>query len=174
MITEEEGQKLVQLARDSINTFLTKQHLIIDEEINSKDINGVIVKLRRDGEVSGESTIIESELSITRLLVEASRKTILKNDVTNLNRVEIQVSLLSKPELIAADPSKYSEELILGEDSVLVKSKTNTGIMLSSEVGNLSFEEFINHTCIKAGLNREAWLNPNNKIFKFKEQRFQK
>jgi AMMECR1 domain-containing protein len=56
---------------------------------------------------------------------------------------------------------------------MLIKSKTSTGFMLASEAANLSFEEFINHTCVKAGLDKEAWLNPNNKVFKFKEQIFQ-
>ena len=173
MIAEEEGQKLVMLARNSINTFLTKQHLVIDEEVNSDEVNGVVVKLRRDGEVIGECAILGSVLPVTRLVVEASREAILKNEITDLNRVEVQVSLLSTPELIDVDPSKFSDEVILGEDGVLVKSKTSAGFMLASESGSLSFEEFINHACVKAGLDRDAWLNPNNKVFKFGEQRFQ-
>ena len=173
MIKEEEGQKLVILARNSINTFLTKQHLEVYEEINSDSVSGIVVKLRKDGEVIGENEIIESRLPITRLVIEASRKAILNNEITDMNRVEIQISLLSTPKLITKEPSKYSDELILGEDSVLIKFKTNTGFMLASEATNLNFEEFINNACVKAGFNKEAWLNPNNKVFIFKEQKFQ-
>jgi uncharacterized protein (TIGR00296 family) len=92
-----------------------------------------------------------------------------------LNRVKVEVSLLTRPaEIAVKKPTEYPKHVRVGEDGLIVQHGWARGLLLPQvpvEWGWNS-EEFLSQTCIKAGLMPDAWLQPGTKVFKFQAEVF--
>ena len=87
----------------------------------------------------------------------------------------IEVTVLTKPELIKVDkPEEYLSKIEIGRDGLIVEQGFFKGLLLPQVPIEQGWEvqEFISHTCMKAGLMPDAWVNKNTKIFKFSGQIF--
>ncbi|MEM2768706.1 MAG: AmmeMemoRadiSam system protein A, partial [Candidatus Pacearchaeota archaeon] len=87
-----------------------------------------------------------------------------------LNDISIEITILFPTEEIKTkDINKLIKEIKIGKHGLIIKNKDNIGLLLPQVAleYNLNVIDFIEQTCIKAGLNRNAWLDENTKIFKF-------
>jgi len=92
-----------------------------------------------------------------------------------INKVIIEVTILTKPELIkAAKPQEYVSSIEIGRDGLIVEQGFYKGLLLPQVPVEQGWdkEEFLAHTCMKAGLLPDAWFDENIKIFKFSGQIF--
>ena len=92
-----------------------------------------------------------------------------------LNRVLIEVTVLTAPEPINVDkPEDYLSQIKIGRDGLIVEMGFNKGLLLPQvpvEQG-WDVEEFLSHTCMKAGLLPDAWFEKNIKVSRFSGQIF--
>jgi len=92
-----------------------------------------------------------------------------------LDRTVIEISVLTKPQLIEVkDPKEYEKRIILGQDGLIVRRGVFTGLLLpqvASQHG-LDVHEFLIETCLKAGLPPTAWTEPKTRVFKFQAEVF--
>ena len=92
-----------------------------------------------------------------------------------LNNIIVEVTILTKPtEIIVDNPEDYLKEIEIGRDGLIVEQGYYKGLLLPQVPVEQSWEkeEFISHTCMKAGLMPDAWIDKNTKIFKFSGQVF--
>jgi AmmeMemoRadiSam system protein A len=77
--------------------------------------------------------------------------------------LEIEVSLLTPPHPIRA------AEVEIGVHGLLVERGTRRGLLLPQVALEhlLDREQFLGETCTKAGLPREAWKDPETKLYGF-------
>lgn len=88
-----------------------------------------------------------------------------------LNKVIIEVSILTKPELIKVeDPIDYVKNIQTGRDGLIVRKGFYSGLLLPqvAEEYKWDAEEFLGQTCMKAGLSPDSWLDRETKIYKFR------
>lgn len=88
--------------------------------------------------------------------------------VDELRDVTLDVSVLTAPQLVA-DPS----EIVVGRDGLIVELGAKRGLLLpqvATEHG-WNWETFLDHTCVKAGLERNAWRNGAT-VFRFEAEVF--
>jgi AmmeMemoRadiSam system protein A len=80
--------------------------------------------------------------------------------IQEMDALEIEVSLLSPLQPIRA------EEVEIGTHGLLVEQGTRKGLLLPQVAveHRLSREQFLAETCMKAGLPREAWKDPETKL----------
>jgi len=119
--------------------------------------------------MSLKEAIIESAKSATR----DPRFPPLEENETN--NIIIEVTILTKPELINVDrPQDYLSNIEIGRDGLIVEQGFYKGLLLPQVPIEQGWEkeEFLSHTCIKAGLLPDAWVDKNTKIFKFSGQIF--
>jgi len=119
--------------------------------------------------MSLKEAIIESAKSATR----DPRFPPLEENETN--NILIEVTILTKPELINVDrPQDYLSNIEIGRDGLIVEQGFYKGLLLPQVPIEQGWEkeEFLSHTCIKAGLLPDAWVDKNTKIFKFSGQIF--
>jgi uncharacterized protein (TIGR00296 family) len=94
---------------------------------------------------------------------------------TELDSILVEVTVLTKPELIKVKkPSEYPAQISIGRDGLIVEQSFYKGLLLPQvpiEQG-WNTEEFLSHTCIKAGLPPDAWFEKSTKISKFQGQIF--
>ncbi|MEW5760267.1 MAG: TIGR00296 family protein [Candidatus Thermoplasmatota archaeon] len=87
-----------------------------------------------------------------------------------LDKIVIEVSILTKPELIIVkNPKEYLTKIKIGVDGLIAERGIYRGLLLPQVATeyNWDVEEFLCHTCMKAGLMADAWTEKDTKIFKF-------
>ncbi len=74
-----------------------------------------------------------------------------------LPRLEIEISVLS-PLTPVRDPA----EIVVGEHGIVIRSGMRSGLLLPQVATERGWdrETFLGHTCLKAGLPRNAWKEP--------------
>jgi uncharacterized protein (TIGR00296 family) len=92
-----------------------------------------------------------------------------------LDKIIIEVTVLSPPEVIQVNkPEDYLKEITIGRDGLIVEQGFNKGLLLPQvpvEQG-WNIEEFLNNTCLKAGLMPDAWFDKQTRVSRFSGQVF--
>lgn len=86
-----------------------------------------------------------------------------------LNKITIEVTILTPPELIKANSSEYEKHIEIGRDGLIVRKGARSGLLLPQVPVEWKWnkEEFLEETCMKAGLNPKEYLKKDTKIYKF-------
>lgn len=94
---------------------------------------------------------------------------------TELDNIIVEVTILTKPEEISVGrPQEYLNEIAIGRDGLIVEQGFFKGLLLPQVPVEQGWdkEEFLSHTCMKAGLPPDAWFEKTTKILKFSGQVF--
>ncbi len=86
--------------------------------------------------------------------------------VKELDDIVIEVTVLSPPEIIkVSKPEDYLKDIVIGRDGLIVEQGFYKGLLLPQVPVEQGWdkEEFLSHTCIKAGLMPDAWFDKQTK-----------
>jgi uncharacterized protein (TIGR00296 family) len=183
MLTLEEGKLLVKLARRTIETYLREGKKTQAPKVPAKlrEHRGVFVTLNKGGELRGcighplpQMPLIDAV--IDSAISSATRDPRFPSITTEeLPEVEIEVSVLSKPEVIKVkSPREYPNHIAIGRDGLIIEWSGYAGLLLPQVPVEWGWgtEEFLAHTCMKAGLTPDYWLREGVRISKFSAQVF--
>ncbi|MCW3975872.1 MAG: TIGR00296 family protein [Candidatus Bathyarchaeota archaeon] len=180
--TIRDGTLLVNLARKTIEKFLEERTRIkppnnISELLKEKF--GVFVTLNKNGgskELRGcigypypTDPLIEA---IINSAIEAATRDprFPPTKLDELSKIVIEISILTKPELIEVkDPTEYSKKILIGSDGLIVEKNLNKGLLLPQVPveWNWDVEEFLSNCCMKAGLPPDSWVLEGTRVYKF-------
>ncbi|HEX08748.1 MAG TPA: TIGR00296 family protein [Thermoplasmatales archaeon] len=184
MLTKKEGEEAVRLAREIIERYIKKEKLPNIESYSGifDKKRGVFVTINTypDHNLRGCIGIPEPIMPLKNAIMEAAisathdpRFPSLKEN--ELDNIVIEVTILTKPELVKVDkPQEYIEKIKIGRDGLIAEQGFYRGLLLPQvpvEQG-WDVEEFLSHTCWKAGLPFDAWFDESTKIYKFEGQIF--
>lgn len=96
-------------------------------------------------------------------------------NLEELPEVEVEVSVLTKPEILKVKhPKEYPGLIVIGRDGLIVECGANAGLLLPQVPveWNWDPEEFLSNTCIKAGLTLDSWLDRRVCVRRFSAQVF--
>jgi len=96
-------------------------------------------------------------------------------DQSELDHIIIEVTILTKPEIIKVDkPEDYLLEIEIGRDGLIVEQGFYKGLLLPQVPVEQGWdkEEFLSNTCMKAGLMPDAWFEQSTRISRFSGQVF--
>jgi uncharacterized protein (TIGR00296 family) len=186
-----EGEFLVKLARKTMETFVTSRNRFsVPTETASKLMTkcGVFVTLEKIDDYSAERELrgcIGRPLPDIPL-VEATIQSAIDScsddprflpvKPSELQKIIVEVSVLTPPELITVDdPKKYPSKIKVGVHGLLVERGWNKGLLLPQVPVEWGWneEQFIAQCCVKAGLPTNEWLKKTTKIYKFEGLVFQ-
>jgi AmmeMemoRadiSam system protein A len=130
---------------------------------------GVFVTLRNTGRLRGCIGVVEAETSLGDSVARCAAGAALQDPrfapmrVADLNRLQIEISLLSQPEPIAINAIE------IGRHGLIVVSGDRRGLLLPQVAveHQLDREQFLSETCRKANLLRDAWRDARTQIFGF-------
>jgi AmmeMemoRadiSam system protein A len=82
--------------------------------------------------------------------------------------LEIELSLLSRPEPV------MPEQIEPGRHGLLVRQGFRSGLLLPQVAARYAWsaQRFLEETCIKAGLERDAWRDPATRVYAFTAEVF--
>ena len=176
--SDSDGGELVKMARKSVTEFLRNNSKINDAVFDSKfDFSsGIFVTLNKQNSLRG---CIGYPLPIKKLseglidaAISAATHDTRFSPVTadELDKITFEVTVLTPPvEIKVKQPSEYLIEIKVGRDGLVVENPYTSGLLLPqvpTEYG-WNVEEFLEYTCEKAGLEKNAWKNMTTKISKF-------
>lgn len=183
MFNKEDGKKLIKIARDSIAAYFNKKELSFSDEDKErfKEKLGVFVTLKIDDELRGCIGFVEGVNPLYEAIADAANAAAFSDPrfmpltTEEFEKVKVEVSVLTKPELIdVKKPEEYMEKIKVGEDGLIVKSSYGSGLLLPQVAVEWKWDvkEFLENSCQKAGLSKDAWKDLENKIYKFQAEIF--
>ena len=160
--TREEKKELLQLARQTIENYLTDGKKEYPETDNSRFLEkrGVFVTLHKKGDLRG---CIGYPLPIKPLIesvvdnaVSSATEDPRFNSVVpdELKDIDIEISILTVPQKV----NSY-EDVVVGRDGIIISKGFMRGLLLPQvpvEQG-WDLEYYISHGCLKAGLRQDEW-----------------
>ena len=187
----EDGKYLVELARKSILHFLTFNELLAKPKDAPKKFDnnsGVFITLKKVDE-KGEKKLrgcIGYPLPIFPLVqatIEAAKNAAVSDprfptvQVEEMKEIAIEVSILTPPKrLNVKKPEEYLDRIKIGRDGLIMKRGGASGLLLPQVPVDWGWtvEEFLEHTCQKAWLPKDAWKDLKTEVHVFSGSIFEK
>ncbi len=173
---------LLEIARKSIETYMEEGR---PPEVESRydelrERKGTFVTLEKNGQLRGciGNIVPEKELylSVRDNAISAAfrdpRFTPLQR--SELDGLEIEVSILSVPELIRVEfPEDYLDEIDAGRDGIIIKKGSKSATYLPQVWEEIPEKElFLDSLCQKACLPLGCWRSGGVEIYRYRVQHF--
>jgi len=178
-LSEKDGEILVRTARSAVTEYLkTKKRLTLLEDFKSKFSynSGVFVTLNKAEDLRGCIGFPTPERKLYQSLVDAAIASATEDPrfppvrYEELSDISFEITVLTPPEKISVENTlEYPTKIRVGRDGLIVRWEFGAGLLLPQvpvEYG-WSEEEFLNHTCEKAGAPQDCWKKKNTKILRF-------
>jgi len=178
LLNQEQKNKLLKLARDTITLFLASGKILDPKEDDPvlKQVMGAFVTLHKDGELRGCIGNIVGQkplyLTVRDMAIASATEDPRFNSVSKeeLPKINIEISALSPLKKIT-----NPDEIILGKHGVLVRDLYRSGVYLpqvATETG-WTKEQFMDSLCgNKAGMKPDAWKTGKCDIYIFSAEVF--
>jgi len=135
---------------------------------------GAFVTLRTRGRLRGCIGQISPDLPLAEVVAYCAKAAALEDPrfspmrAEELAEMEIEISVLSPPEEISPDSIRA------GEHGLVASQGQRRGVLLPHVATELHWPalRFLEETCVKAGLKRDAWKDPETKIQAFTAEVF--
>jgi AmmeMemoRadiSam system protein A len=170
-LSEEDRKAILELARQGVLHAVCHERPLSTFPTNGifAERRGLFVTLYVAKKLRGCIGVIEGSTNLGETLARCAADAALHDPRFSpmrreeMDGLEIEVSLLSR--LTPIRP----EEVEIGVHGLLVEQGTRRGLLLPQVAveHRLSREQFLAETCVKAGLPREAWKEPETKLLGF-------
>ena len=186
MYSMEEGKQAVLLARRTVESWVHgKKDLKLPRDLPEsfqRDC-GVFVTLNTypEKELRGCIGYPEPVMPLVEAIVDSARSAATRDprfppiSVKELDRIVVEVSLLTPPELLQPkSPKGYLDLIKIGRDGLIADNGILRGLLLPQVPVEWKWtvHEFLDHTCNKAGLPMDAWTESETKIYRFTAEIF--
>ncbi|MBI4447892.1 TIGR00296 family protein, partial [Candidatus Woesearchaeota archaeon] len=173
MLTLSEGKRIVKFARQSIFSPKTAPIKGFEEK------RGVFVTIHSfpSNQLRGCVGFVEPTFQLKEAVFNAAKAAAFHDQRFRPLGVKedfiLEVSVLTKPEILR-NKSDYLKEIIIGKDGLIVDFAGYSGLLLPVVAVEQSWnaEQFLENTCIKAGLPPNVWKEPGCRIYRFQTQLF--
>lgn len=168
--SKEDGEKLLELARKSIEEEFGKAKPEFPEEKQFKQARGVFVTLKKNEELRGCIGFPYPKFSVAEAIYKAAKESAFSDPrfpelkEKELKQIQIEISVLTMPQEV-----KDVKEIKVGEDGLMCNFLGYQGLLLPQVATEYKMTrvEFLEALCRKAGLPRDNWQNKNFKLQKF-------
>jgi len=178
-LSDPDGVLLVKTARQAVTEFLSNGNQIrLEAELEKKFSfdSGVFVTLNKPDGLRGCIGFPMPEKKLSRAIVEGAIAAATEDPrfppvtTKELDDIMFEVTVLTPPvEIDVSDPMEYLTKIKVGRDGLIVRHSFYSGLLLPQVPGEYgwSVEEFLQHACHKAGLEKDFWKSGKAKIEKF-------
>ncbi|RLI92853.1 MAG: hypothetical protein DRO95_01185 [Candidatus Altiarchaeales archaeon] len=181
-LNREEKKFLLKIARETLETYIREGRRIEPkvEDPRLMENRGTFVTLEKNGQLRGCIGHIEPiqplYLDVRDNAINAAVNDPRFRPVTpdELDDIEIEISVLTKPELIEAEsPEEYLEKIQEGVDGIIIEYAGRSATYLPQVWEQIPDKiEFLEHLCEKAFLPRDCWKRKGVRIYRYRVQAF--
>lgn len=179
ILSDQEGKIIVKIAREVVTEYLkTGKKINLNEDFKSKFSynSGVFVTLNKNENLRGCIGFPTPEKKLYQSLVDAAIASATEDPrfppvkYEELNEISFEVTVLTSPkEVKVTNPLEYLNKIKVGRDGLIVKWEFGSGLLLPQVPVEYGWneEEFLNHTCEKAGAPFDCWKRKSTIILQF-------
>jgi AmmeMemoRadiSam system protein A len=186
LLTDDEKRFLLGLAREAIKEAVApasaKQDDAHSPSATAETLNdlaeisaGVFVSLHINDALRGCIGYLDALQPLPAAVQDTAKAAALRDPrfdpvrEDELQDIDIEVSVLMPLEKISGP-----DEIIIGRDGLMIRCGKQQGVLLPQVAVRAEFEpiSFVEHTCLKAGLPKDAWKLPECEVFRFKAEVF--
>jgi AmmeMemoRadiSam system protein A len=170
-LSEIDRRAALQLAREAVVEAVSHRPLpdVIPQQEFFAEHRGVFVTLYVRHRLQGCIGVVEAKEPLGKAIFRCAASAAMEDPrfapmkPEQLGELNIEISLLSSMEPIVPD------SIEIGRHGLLVLLRAHRGLLLPQVAieHRLTREQFLEETCRKAGLPREAWRDPEARIFGF-------
>ncbi|MGA2798552.1 MAG: AmmeMemoRadiSam system protein B [Thermoguttaceae bacterium] len=178
-LSEEEEQRVFRAAgrRVAANVEMSRPERIEYTLAEAADlpVYGAFVSLKREGHLRSCCGYLSPTATLAEAVSHAADRAA-KDDprfppiaAEELDFLDMEVWLLWGPEEVAARGEDRVREVTIGVHGLQIARGSNRGLLLPGVAVEHHFDArtFLQQTCLKAGLPRDAWLDDATKLFRF-------
>ena len=178
-LSDSDGIILVKTARKAVTEFLSNDSRIkLEPEFEKKFSfnSGVFVTLNKPDGLRGCIGFPMPVKKLSRAIVDGAIAAATEDPrfppvaTKELDSITFEVTVLTPPmEIDVSDPIEYLSKIKVGRDGLIIRHSFSSGLLLPQvpiEYG-WNVEEFLQHTCHKAGLEKDFWKSGKAKIERF-------
>ncbi|MGA7920244.1 MAG: AmmeMemoRadiSam system protein A [Candidatus Acidiferrales bacterium] len=178
---DREKQSLLELARRAL-TAGVKEHKLKEEIPNDKTLmspGGAFVTLHRRGHLRGCVGQLPSGESLAAVVAHCAQAAALEDprfepvSPEELPEIEIELSVLSQLEKLSIDDMNGGK-IETGKHGLVVSRGQQRGVLLPQVATNFNWQaqRFLEETCVKAGMESDAWKDPQTRVEVFTAEVF--
>jgi AmmeMemoRadiSam system protein A len=187
VISEQEGQALVRLARKTIEDYLGvpasggETAAELPESEGLRRPRGVFVTLHRKGQLRGCIGYLDAREPVIDAVRDNALNAAFRDPrfspvrPSELPDLDIEVSVLTEPRpLEYAGARDLLEKLRPGADGVIIRKGFSSATFLPQVWDQLpDTKEFLGQLCLKAGLPADAWTQGDLEVLTYQVQYFE-
>jgi len=179
LISDSDGELLVRTARTTVTEYLkTGKKITLSDDIRSRFSfnSGVFVTLNKDKDLRGCIGFPTPDRKLYQSLMDAAIASATEDPrfppvaYDELDKISFEVTVLTPPEVVKVrNPSEYPSVIKVGRDGLVVRWEFGSGLLLPQVPVEYGWneEEFLSHTCQKAGAPKDCWKQKSTTILRF-------
>lgn len=178
MLNEEQRRQLLRLARTSIEATLDGRAPDLRAEEFDEDLRrpaGAFVTLRKNGDLRGCIGSIRAMEPLYRAVASSAISAAFRDPrffpvrKDEIGHLELEISVMGPIEQV-----RDVSEIEVGRDGLIISSGRFAGLLLPQVASEYGWdrETFLDQTCLKAGLQPDAWRAAGTRIEKFAAEVF--
>lgn len=161
MLSAAHKEKLLELARRSIEARVLRRALTVPELDDVPDATGVFVTIKRGGALRGCLGTLENRRGLAEEVLRCAADSATQDPrftpmvPEELEDVRVELSVLGPLEKIDPLPAAFT----IGVHGLVIEQGARRGLLLPQVATEWGWtpEEFLAQTCVKAGLRADAW-----------------
>lgn len=178
---KKDQQLLLRLARDTLQSYFKDLDPDTSECSHLTQLRGCFVTLHMNNALRGCIGFPRAIMPLYEQIIAATKAAAFEDtrfeplDDTELKDIIIEISILTKPELIKVQSQEeYLEAIKIGRDGLIIQCNGKSGLLLPQVATEfkLNVVQFLEMLCEKAGTDRNAWKMKESKIYKFRAEIF--
>ena len=182
--SDEEGKIAVKLARDAIEATVRKKQVrsrelpeIFKENLGVFTTISTFPSLHLRGCIGVPDAALPLGKAIVRSAASASRvdPRFPRVQADELDRIVVEVSLMTKPELIDVNsPEEYLKKIVVGRDGLVLMSPLHSGFLLPQVPVEHGWDvkRFLEGICEKSGMKGKCWKDDSVELLSFQAEIF--
>ncbi len=177
MLSEEQKRRLIDIARQAVTAAVAGEPApdLATDDPDLREPRGAFITLKKAGQLRGCIGYIEPRAPLIEAVADNAESAALRDPrftpVTpeELPDISIEISALTPLEPVAD-----VEEIEVGRHGLVLSRGPNRGLLLPQVPVEWGWdrEEFLEHTCLKAGLLPEAWRHDDTELLCFEAEVF--
>jgi uncharacterized protein len=176
-LSDEDGAVLVRAARKIVTEFvLSGRRTLLDDDAKRRLAFecGVFVTLNKDGNLRGcigypLPRNLQTGLAEAAIAAATGDPRFPPVTYDELDKITFEVTILTPPVELKVDRAHLPNTIKVGRDGLIVRRNFKSGLLLPQVPVEYGWNEteFLEHTCQKAGLPKDAWKDKNTSVSSF-------
>jgi len=172
---------LLKLARNTLEADFKDTDPDTSECSHLTQLRGCFVTLHKNSQLRGCIGFPRPIMPLFEQVIAATKAAAFEDprfdplDETELKDLNIEISVLTNPELIKVESQDdYIEKIKTDRDGLIVQYAGASGLLLPQVASEYGWNavQFLEAVCDKAGISNDSWKKKECKIYKFKAEIF--